>query len=108
MREVDYEHEIGKNTFVRARFQRERKQIRKFTIQLERIYDDERHIIIRYDNSHSFAHSDTLRPGQPTTKIELNLNFNQAFTYAQRDINQNWKFYCARYEQWLKESKSTD
>ena len=108
MREVEYEHEIGEKTYVRVRFQRERRKIQRFTVQLERTYGEEQHIIVRYDNSHGFAHSDTMHPNQPETKIELNLDFNQAFTYAQRDINQNWKFYCARYEQWLKESKSKD
>lgn len=33
-----------------------------------------------------------MRPNRPETKIELNLDFNRAFTYAQRDISQNWKF----------------
>ena len=106
MREVEYENEIGEGIFIRVRFQRERKKIQLFTVQLERVFASERHIIIRYDNSHGFAHSDTIRPGQPETKIELNLELNHAFTFAQRDINQNWKFYCERYEQWLNESKN--
>lgn len=106
MREVEYENEIGEGVFLRVRFQRERKKIQRFTVQLERVFANERHIIIRYDNGHGFVHSDTMRPGQPETKIELNLELNQAFTFAQRDINQNWKFYCERYEQWLKESEN--
>ena len=105
MREVEYEHELGENAFARVRFQRERKRIQSFVVQLERVYDGERHIIIRYDTSHGFAHSDTMRPNRPETKIELNLDFNRAFTYAQRDISQNWKFYCERYERWLNESR---
>jgi len=105
VREVEYEHELGENTLVRVRFGRERKQILRFTVQLERVFENESHIIIRYDTSHGYAHSDTMRPGRPELKIELNLDFNRAFTYAQRDVSQNWKFYSERYERWLKESK---
>ena len=105
MREVEYEHELGENAFALVRFKRERKQIQGFVVQLERVYDGERHIIIRYDASHGFAHSDTMRPNRSETKVELNLDFNRAFTFAQRDISQNWKFYCERYERWLNESK---
>jgi hypothetical protein len=36
----------------------------------------------------------------------LNMDFNQAFTHAQRDLAQNWKFYCERYERWLKEAQN--
>lgn len=105
MREVEYEHELGENTFTRIRFSRERKQILRFTVQPECVFGDERHIVIRYDTSHGFAHSDTMRPGQPELKIELNMDFNRAFTYAQRDVSQNWNFYCERYERWLGKSK---
>ncbi len=106
MREVEYEQELGEGVFARVRFWRERKRIERFTVQLERVYAGERRVIIRYDTSHGFAHSDTARPGRPMLKIELNMDFNQAFTHAQRDIAQNWKFYCERYERWLNESKN--
>lgn len=106
MREVEYEHELREGVFARVRFWREGKHIQRFTVQLERIYEGERQIIIRYDTSHGFAHSDTTRPNRPNLKIELNMDFNQAFTHAQRDLAQNWKFYCERYERWLKEAQN--
>lgn len=105
MREVEYEHQLGSTSFVRVRFGRERKRILYFTAQLECVYSDETHTVIRYDTSHGFAHSDTMRPGQRELKIELNMDFNRAFVHAQRDISQNWKYYCERYERWLRLSK---
>ena len=107
MREVAYEHELGLGAFLRVYFRRERKQILSFMVQLECEYGGERHSVIRYDTSHGFAHCDMLHPYRPQVKVVLEMSFEDAFMYAQRDISSHWQFYRERYETWLITSRKS-
>lgn len=101
---VEYEHESEHGVaYTRVRFEREQTRILSFVVQLECEYDGDRHPVIRFDTTHGFAHCDVLHPRRAEEKIRLQLKFNEAFTNAQRDIRERWRFYCERYGKWLRE-----
>ncbi len=106
MRTVGYEFALGPNAFLRVLFETHKGRVLGFVIQLECFIHDNWHIVVRYDTAHGFAHSDMLHPSKPERKIDLNIkDYNDAFTFARRDIAARWQFYCERYSKWLKEEK---
>ncbi len=81
----------------------ERGKVAEFTIQYETrvfhqllsgYYEDWRPVV-RYDTSHGFPHKDVLDwKGQLMKKIPLyNMSNEDALTYAEKDINDNWEAY---------------
>jgi hypothetical protein len=53
---------------------------------------------VRYDTAHGFAHKDLMNPDGSKEKILLGfLDLNEALTFADKDINENWGRYKERY-----------
>jgi hypothetical protein len=98
--EVSLEHGV----MMRVRFVRRRNRIISFVVQLECLIDDNWYPIIRYDTAHQFAHCDILRPDGIQDKRPMPVtDFNEALTYAQKDIKANFRRYRTRFEEWLNE-----
>jgi hypothetical protein len=78
---------------MQVRHQIDRGQIRAFTVQLEVLYKNQWTPVVRYDTAHGFAHRDLYTRSGRQFKTPLGMDFNQARTFAQRDILMNWQDY---------------
>lgn len=69
-----------------------------------KIFDGERHELIRYDSGHDCPRKDILdHRGGIVRKVWYDfLDNNQALTMAMADIKGNYEFYKERYYKWLK------
>lgn len=105
-RTVSFEHNLAPGSIARVRFEKERGQITAFVVQLECLFGDEWHPVIRYDTAHDFAHRDVLRPDGTTEKTALPVSdYNEALTFAHEDIKANWRVYRDRYQRWLENER---
>lgn len=75
-------------------------------MQLECRFNDEWRPVVRYDTAHNFVHRDVLSPSGRTEKTEMpTQDYNEALTFAIKDLTDNWKKYRRRYEQWLEQQR---
>ena len=103
MRTISFEHNLSPGAMVRVRITKERGCILSFVVQLECSVGDKWCPIVRYDTAHGFAHQDILKPdGTKEKQPTLATDFNEALTYAQRDIKAHWRYYLERYKRWIK------
>lgn len=72
-------------------------KIKFFMVQLEIKYDGIWKPILRYDTAHNFAHKDSYNLKGDVRKINLYMEFDDALTFADDDINDNWEYYKDRY-----------
>ena len=72
-------------------------KIIKFVVQLEVRSGRSWKEVIRYDCSHDYVHKDWYNIKSQRKKIILNLNYEDALTLADEDINENWKIYREKY-----------
>lgn len=94
---TEYVWSLGESARKRHRHERERGQIRAFTVQMEVFVDGEWRPALRYDSAHGFAHRDRYFKDGRITKTELRLQFNEALTFADEDIKENWDAYRERF-----------
>lgn len=90
---VEYERPLGENARKRHYHEIKKGKVISFVVQLE-VFDGKKwREVVRYDSAHGYAHKDRyFSDGRKVKKI-LNLNFNEALTFADEDINENWKSY---------------
>lgn len=69
----------------------------KFMVQLEVNYKGNWMEVVRYDCSHGFAHRDSYNFFGKQIKEELYLNFEDALTLADDDIDENWETYKHKF-----------
>lgn len=94
---------LERDALLRVRFTRDRGQITSFVVQLECRLNAHWYPVIRYDTAHGFAHCDILKPNGTQEKRPLHVSdFNDALTYAQKDLRRNRHRYCDRFKEWLK------
>lgn len=102
MKETTYVTNLDQDIQLRVRFTRDRNRITSFVVQLEYFVDGKWYPIIRYDTTHQFAHCDILRPDGSQEKQPMPVSdYNEALTYAQKDILANYRRYCERFRGWL-------
>lgn len=78
----------------RHQHHRYKNEIVEFIVQLEIRVKERWYPAIRYDTAHGFAHCDIIHWNGKTEKtIMPTLNYRQALTYADEDLNENWKIY---------------
>ena len=104
MRTVEFRRLFDEQNAARVWFEIERNRVLRFVVQLECLFDDEWHPVVRYDTVHGFAHRDTIHPAGETDKTEMLVrDYNEALTFAIRDLTRNWEKHRRRYEQWLEQ-----
>ena len=104
MRTVEYRYLLDAKNAARIRFELERSLVQRFMVQLECCFDGKWYPVVRYDTAHNFAHRDVLHPLGETVKTKMAIqDYNQALTFAIKDLNDNWEKYRQRYEQWLRQ-----
>ena len=103
MRTVEFRRLLDDKNVVRVSFTVERNQVLRFVVQLECRFNGEWEPVVLYDTAHGFAHRDVLHPAGKTDKTEMAVrDYNEALTFAIRDLTDNWASYRRRYEEWLK------
>jgi hypothetical protein len=103
LRTISFEHNLSLGTMVRVHITKERGLILSFVVQLECLVEGDWCPIVRYDTAHGFAHRDILRPDGTQEKQPIPVtDFNEALTYAQRDIKAHWRSYLEQYRRRLK------
>lgn len=104
LRTVEFRQRFDEQNAARVRFELERDEVVRFTVQLECRFDDQWHPIVRYDTAHQFAHRDLIRPWGEVEKTEMSTqDYNEALTFAIQDLKAHWQEYRQRYEQWLRQ-----
>jgi len=69
-----------------------------FVVQYETFINREWFPVVRYDNSHGFAHRDLLNTkGQKRKTPLFTTDKNDALTFAENDIKDNWEVYKQRF-----------
>lgn len=97
-----YEAILDKEVRLRVNFTRDRHEILSFLVQLEYFVNGKWYPVVRYDTAHQFTHRDILRPDGSQEKQPMPVNdYNEALTYAQKDIMANFRRYCARFKEQL-------
>ncbi len=72
-------------------------RITKFVVQLEVKAGDVWKEVVRYDCSHDFAHKDCYNIKGQCRKVHLHLDYEDALTLADEDLNENWETYRERF-----------
>jgi len=72
-------------------------KIKKFVVQLEVKIDEAWREVIRYDCVHEYAHKDCYNLKGKRRKIILYLGYEDALTFADDDINENWRIYREKF-----------
>jgi len=83
----------SKNTRKRHYHKTERGRVVNFVVQLEVEVEGEWKPVVRYDCSHKFTHRDAYNLRGKQRKEELGLTYEEALTFADEDIDENWARY---------------
>jgi hypothetical protein len=72
-------------------------EIRNFVVQLELRLGDTWKPVVRYDCAHNFAHKDSYDQKGAAKKVNLYMAYEDALTFADDDINENWQLYKEKF-----------
>jgi len=72
-------------------------KITKFVVQLEVKIGGTWKEVVRYDCAHDYAHKDLYNNEGKRSKINLYMNYEDALSFADDDINDNWEIYKRRF-----------
>lgn len=97
MAEKSYTRSLGEGVRKRHYHMTEKGKVVYFVVQLEVEVKGEWKPVIRYDCSHDFTHIDRYNLKEEKQKIELYLDYAEALTVADEDININWESYKERF-----------
>lgn len=75
----------------------EAARIIRFVVQLEVKINETWKEVIRYDCSHDYAHKDCYNIEGGRRKINLYLDYEDALTLADDDLNENWTIYREKF-----------
>jgi len=103
MREKEFIRWLNFSNRSRQKVTVDKGKIQRFVVQYESYINAKWHPIIRYDTAHGFIHKDILHPnGAKTKNVFSYLNHNEAFTFAEIDIQNNWQRYLTHYLEKMK------
>ena len=92
-REVEWVRPLGEGARKRHRHATSRGKVVRFTVQLEIWWTGQWLPIVRYDGAHGVAHRDLYEGPTKKRKAYLALDFNEALTVADRDVDRRWRAY---------------
>ncbi len=94
---VRYELPLDSNVRARHFHQITKGRVEQFTIQLETFVKGKWVAVVRYDTAHGFAHRDLIYFNGRKEKKAIHLDFNEAITFADQDIRENWERYISNF-----------
>lgn len=97
--ETEYRFPFTDEDYLRVAFTLDRGMVVAFVVQCEIIIDGRAHAVVRYDTAHGEPHRDTIGWGGDVLHKEWleHSNRNEAMTYAQNDLRENWRGYRAAF-----------
>ncbi|HEX9971308.1 MAG TPA: hypothetical protein VGD14_04480 [bacterium] len=98
MRKKEFIRPLSNEDGIRENFSVDKGKIKRIVVQYECYIQDKWVPIIRFDTAHHFFHKDIINPD--TTKIQIKIttfNLNDALTFAEIDIQNNWQRYKTQY-----------
>jgi hypothetical protein len=104
VREKEFFHYLTHQDRIRYRIvtRPSAKQLWTYTVQLECLFEDKWHAVIRYDDAHGFAHVDILHPDGSQTKCPLLYQRReQSISDARSDLKGNFERHRERYQKEL-------
>jgi hypothetical protein len=72
-------------------------RIVQFLVQLEVRTGETWKEVVRYDCAHDYGHKDCYNIRGRTRKVRLNLEYDEALTFADDDISDNWQIYREKF-----------
>ncbi len=72
-------------------------KITNFLVQLEIKIGNYWKEVIRYDCAHQYAHKDCYNIKGQSRKTNLYMDYEDALTFADDDINENWELYREKF-----------
>ena len=69
----------------------------RFTVQLEIRYGQSWREVVRYDCAHGFVHKDIFNLKRVNKKMDIALDYEEALTFADGDIDDNWEVYREKF-----------
>lgn len=97
VREVEWVRPLGEGVRKRHCHATTHGQVVGFTVQLEILFAGRWQPIVRYDAAHGFAHRDVYDTPTRKRKEALALDFSDALTVADRDVDRNWRQYMETF-----------
>jgi hypothetical protein len=97
MAEKQYLILLDVDTRKRHHHKSEGGKIIQFMVQLEVRVGVSWKEVIRYDCAHDYVHKDCYNIKGQNRKIGLSLDYENALTFADDDINDNWPTYRERF-----------
>ncbi len=81
----------------RHHHQTQRGRVVAFMVQLEVLVEGEWRPVVRYDCAHGYAHRDRYNLRGERQKEDLAMSFEEALTFADEDLDDQWETYRERY-----------
>ena len=97
MNEKEYLILLAADTRKRHYHAMEAEKIIRFMVQLEVKMGAFWKEVVRYDCAHDYVHKDCYNRKGKSRKIRLNLKYQDALTFADEDIDDNWQIYRQRF-----------
>jgi len=101
--EGPYFRNLDKNTRIRYRFRRAKKEVIDYLVQLETDVAGKWKAVIRYDVCHGGPHKDIYRKSGGHKKEDIDttydssLGYSEAFNQSLDEVTENWEGYYQRY-----------
>jgi len=103
MKEVEFVIPFAPQDRYRHYHLRIKGQVIDFAVQYETFINNEWFPVVRYDTSHGFAHRDLFNmKGQKRKTPLFTTDKNDALTFAENDIRDNWEVYRQRFIEGVK------
>ena len=101
MNATDYLILLNLDARCRVKFEVDKRKVIRFTVQLELFKENQRLTVVRYDTAHGTAHRDTYKADGSVSRHEALAvsEYNDALTYAIRDIRLNWDEWVRQYQE---------
>ena len=97
-REIEFVLPFSQKDRYRHYHLRIKGQIVDFSVQYETFINGKWLPVVRYDTSHGFVHRDLLNMRHEKRKTPLFItDRNDALTFAENDIKDNWELYKERF-----------
>lgn len=100
-REIEFLYPLSEELEDRLRVSalRQKGEVVRFVVKYETLINGKWRAIVRYDNSHGFAHKDIIHSNGGVDKQPIHFqDINMAFTFAIQDLKNGWKWYRIAYE----------
>ena len=99
-REIEFVLPFSSEDRYRHYHLRIRNEVVDFSVQYETLINGKWFPVVRYDTAHGFAHRDIFRIKGEKRKTPIFVgDKNDALTFAENDIKDNWEVYKQRFIQ---------